>query len=493
MADSKYQIAVFDEVKNHRPIDILVKATAGSGKTTTIVKASKFLSPSLDIAFLAFNKSIVLELKDRLPDFVKCSTLHSLGFSSLYKYYSSPKGFKVTQFKTTTFINNVLKDIKINSKDIEKTKWAINNILDMARLNHVPNEGKLLEEISDYYGIMYEQKDIEIARSVYEEIFSYNEIKFSEEKMVDFTDMIYIPSFYDVKLPKFDVVFVDEAQDLNKSQQILVQKIKKPNGRAVYVGDENQAIYMFAGADANSFNSLGSGNAISLPLSVCYRCAKEIVHEAQKIVGIDQIEPFEGQERGVVTYGNWEDIREGDFVVCRNNAPLFSLYFDLLSKGIKAKIKGREIETQLLNLVKKVRFSTIEEGHNKLDLMMEKIEAEELKKGKIPEKSKRVGNFLEMSRIIKFLSEGKDMMIEVQQELETIFEESKEGAVLMSIHKSKGLEAERVHFLLPELIPSKWADTDEEIQQEYNLKFVAITRAKKQLNYIKGYENRVLI
>jgi DNA helicase-2/ATP-dependent DNA helicase PcrA len=492
MEPSTYQIAVYDAVQNGKS-DILVKATAGSGKTTTIVNASKLIPASLDVIFLAFNKSIVNELKERLPQTVKCSTLHSLGMQSLYKYYKSNKGLKVDSFKTNRFSRDLIKTVKgISYNDQEKALWVVNDIIDKARLNHAENTYKALTDIADYYGISFENPEIELAQLTYEAIRKYNDIKFSEEKVIDFTDMIYIPSLYDVQLPKFDVVFVDEAQDLNKAQQVLVQKIKKPSGRAIYVGDENQAIYMFAGADATSFNSIAKHDTIQLPLSVCYRCGKNIVKEAQQIIGDENIKSFEGQEDGKVTHSTWENINEGDLVVCRNNAPLFSLYFDLLSKGIKATIKGREIENQLIKLVHKIRYSTVEQGAQKLDEMLEKIEEEQLKKGKKdPQKTKRYQNFNEMSKIIKFLSNEKQMMSEVKDELELIFDENKNGAQLMTIHKSKGLEANTVHFLMPELIPSKWAETPEEYQQEFNLKFVAITRAKKHLNYIQGYENRV--
>jgi len=492
MEPSKHQIAIFNEVQNGK-YDILVKATAGSGKTTSIVKASALIKKGLDVAFLAFNKSIVEELTSRLPDTITCSTLHSLGFRSLYKWFNPRNGFEITSFKTTKFIRDVLKnDFKLNSKDESKAIWVVNDLLDKARLNIVENEHALLSEISDAYGIIWSNDEMEIARRAYDLLKEYNEVRFNDKKLVDFTDMIYLPAINEVQMPKFDVVFIDEAQDLNKCQQILVTKIKKPKGRAIYVGDENQAIYAFAGADADSFNSLANENTVQLPLSVCYRCAKAIVREAQLIVGVESIQPFEGQIEGLVSEESWESIREGDFVVCRNNAPLFSLYFDLLAKGVKAKIKGREIETQLLALVKKVRFSEVNEGLSKLNLMIEKTEDEVRKKGNpTPEKSPKVQSLKEMVNIIRFMSEGKDMMGEVSDLLNEIFNSDVDGATLMTIHKSKGLEAQKVHFLSPELIPSKWAQTPKDYIQEENLRFVATTRGQAHLNYIKNYKTRV--
>jgi superfamily I DNA/RNA helicase len=493
MEPSNYQLAVYKEIQEGKS-DILVRATAGSGKTTTIVNASKFVPSYLRVGFCAFNKHIVNELKGRLPDNVECSTLHSFGYRSLFKHYRYESGFKIDSYKTATFVNQATKEMKIPYKEMDKMKWVVTDILEKARINHIPNENNLLMDVADYYGIVFEDQEMNVAMEVYEQLMKYNSIKIgSGKKLIDFTDMVYLPSFYEVKtLPKFDVLFVDEAQDLNKAQQILVDNMRNNNGRVIYVGDENQAIYRFAGADAQSFNSISNENTISLPLSVCYRCAKNIVVEASRVVGDENIKPFEGQELGVVKNGKIEEIKEGDFVLCRNNAPLFSLYFDLLTIGIKAVIKGREIENQLKNLVKKVKFSNVETGLEKLDRVLEKILEEQIKKGHpSPEKSKRYQNYLEMINIIKFLSEGKEMMVEVHEELEEIFREDRKAATLMTIHKSKGLECDTVHFLNPELIPSKWAESVEEKIQENNLKFVAITRAKHTLNYIYNYESRV--
>lgn len=490
MKDSKYQLDVYEAVEEET-CDIVVKATAGSGKTTTIVKASTLIPKHKDTIFLAFNKSIVEELRERLPDNVNCSTLHSLGFRTLFGHYRSEQ-IKVSSYKTINFVDKVLKTEKVDPKEVSKMKWVVSNMMDFARLNHIPNEERDLIEVSDYYGIVFENKDLEIARKVYEEIFEYNDKKTAKIKYIDYVDMIYIPSFYDVRTPKYDVIFVDEAQDLNKSQQILIQKIKKPGGRAIYVGDENQAIYRFAGADANSFDTLNNKETISLPLSVCYRCAKNIVKEAQNVVGAQAIEPFEGQIDGVVRKSPWTEIREGDMVVCRNNAPLFSLYFDLLSEGIKATIKGKEIEKQLINVVEKIQYLSIEAGLNKVEEQREKIYDDLVKKGVAnPSSHKRLLSFVEIQNIITFLSDGKDIMLDVLNTLREIFDEDKEGATLMTIHKSKGLENKRVFFLLPSLIPSKWATEPEELIQEKNLYFVAVTRAKEELHYIEKYQSRI--
>lgn len=62
-------------------------------------------------------------------------------------------------------------------------------------------------------------------------------------------------------------------------------------------------------------------------------------------------------------------------------------------------------------------------------------------------------------------------------------DENTDGIVLSTIHKSKGLEADRVFFLNSNLIPSQYAVSQEALYSEYCLKFVAITRARNELIY----------
>ena len=72
--------------------------------------------------------------------------------------------------------------------------------------------------------------------------------------------------------------------------------------------------------------------------------------------------------------------------------------------------------------------------------------------------------------------------------IENIFTDEVKGIMLSTIHKSKGLENNRILFLCPELIPSRYATTDWMFEQERNLWYVAVTRAKQSLIYVLGAE-----
>ena len=79
--------------------------------------------------------------------------------------------------------------------------------------------------------------------------------------------------------------------------------------------------------------------------------------------------------------------------------------------------------------------------------------------------------------------------LESKEELiEKIFTDEVKGIMLSTIHKAKGLENERVFFLCPELIPSKYATQPWQYEQENHLRYVAITRAKRELIYVGGSE-----
>ena len=75
--------------------------------------------------------------------------------------------------------------------------------------------------------------------------------------------------------------------------------------------------------------------------------------------------------------------------------------------------------------------------------------------------------------------------------LERLFSDNeKKGVVLSTIHKSKGLEADNVFILDVNLIPSKYATTKDQLKQERNLLYVAITRAKNKLIYINSNKTK---
>ena len=86
--------------------------------------------------------------------------------------------------------------------------------------------------------------------------------------------------------------------------------------------------------------------------------------------------------------------------------------------------------------------------------------------------------------VIECLADEVNTVSELKEMISSIFSDDVKGIMLSTIHKAKGLENDRVFFLLPELIPSKYATQDWQYEQERNLKYVGITRAKMELIYV---------
>ena len=91
-------------------------------------------------------------------------------------------------------------------------------------------------------------------------------------------------------------------------------------------------------------------NTIQLPLSVCYRCGKNIIAKAKKI--ISHIEAFDGAKDGEVKEDcKLADISDSDMVLCRQTYPLVRLCLKFLSEGKKARIMGGDIGRSLIKMV----------------------------------------------------------------------------------------------------------------------------------------------
>lgn len=456
--------------------NIFVSATAGSGKTFVLLQLLNNTSVNKKCLFVAFNKSIAEELQTKTPQHVTVGTIHSMALKSLIAY------------KECLFIPNEDNDVFLFKRIVEESNpkklfqkcKSLSYLLNKVLMGVGWGSAGEIEETLLSYGedptskeIFYIQKAIELKKELF--------VKSQKGSTIDctFTDFLfYALEFIPLsKFKKFDVVFVDELQDLAPIHRDVVLRFLKRGGRLVTVGDDKQCIYGFQGANLNSFNYFKNRpNTVCLPLSTTYRCAKAIVKEACKVFP-GAIQPLTNAPEGVVGKRDLKEIQNGDFVICRNNLPLFELFIYLLKSKKNSYILGKEYKDKLLNLMQNA--NTIHD----LDSLLQKREAELLSKGMNIKYNERYQALKEQIDIIKLLIEHFGSFNKVKDILEKIFKEQRGAITLSTIHKSKGLEADRVWFLNPELIPSEYAVTSEERYNEQCLKFVAITRAKKELYY----------
>ena len=505
---SDYQLDIFDAVENGND-NIAINAVAGSGKTTTIVSACKRLNASeRDVIFLAFNKLIVEELKGKLKGYAYVSTLHAFGFSILKRLYNHPEYkmyIKVDSWKYRKYVReNVFSLSKIITPDTDAAKvfgfcCNVDKLYSLARVNLIEyseNDLSKLRNLVDEHNLLCLFDEVEVCNLMLADAY-----KFPKDWTIDYTDMIVLPLFHQECIPTYKYVFIDECQDLNTAQRMMMLAASR-NGRFIAVGDRNQAINGFAGADCSSFDKIANQpNTIELPLSVNYRCGTNIINLAQEIV--PHIQAHKGAIKGEVFHVKQltKDLfKENDMILCRTSAPLVGLCMKLIENGITAVVKGKDIAQDLKNLIENANTKDIkgvleyleEEKKKCIDIIKEQRKCDEAT-------AKNAARYINLEDRCKCIENICKYSIKDTTQLKSyinkMFTDDKiENAVMLSTaHKSKGLEANRVMILLPDKLPLKFPHQQrwQEIQ-EMNLKYVALTRAKKQLIFIDLKENELL-
>jgi superfamily I DNA/RNA helicase len=315
---------------------------------------------------------------------------------------------------------------------------------------------------------------------------------------IDYTDMVWLPNVLYLKPLGllFDFIMVDECQDMNKAERELVLKCFKMGTRMMSVGDSSQMLYAFSGGDPESFNALKSiPNTKCLPLSISYRCGKSIVDFAKKIV--PTIEAADNAVDGqVVKNVSLDAVKDGDMILCRNNAPLVQIYNEFLKLGKKSFIRGKDIGNNLKSIVKSTKQDELNADCKADGVFVRLYDDLFVSRNKLMEKfgidaetamnSPQIQNKLDMINALEILAEGIKTSEEIIEKIDEIFpkRDKKDGISLSTIHKAKGLEANNVFIACDSLMPSKSAKKDWEIRQEYNLMYVAYTRAKHILGFI---------
>lgn len=492
---SKYQKGVFEFMQYGRG-NAVVKACAGSGKTTTLVKCLDYVPDNTKILLTAFNKDIVDELKKRtlgMP-MVMASTLHSLGLKLLRNHFDVAS-LPLDEYKYSKFIKTNIKNLSEEDLSLFSRKeynLYMENILQLVDFGrcYLASTMNDMDFISERYGLELWNDEKEVALKV---------IKWGirNADTVDFTDMVSLPNYLGVTDKKltFGMIFCDEVQDLNKAQRELLLRCRADGCRCIFFGDDNQAIYGFSGSSADSFKVLQNlPDTITLPLSISYRCAEEIVKYARTFV--HDIECSGDGRKGEVLHDMPIDvIGDGDMVLCRNNAPLMGVYNDLIASGVKAFVRGKDIGANMKKIVKRTEAINLS---RELDadgvfprLYADLFETRNImmvRRGidkKTATRSSLFQNKLDIIKALYVLTEGLKTAQEAIDKISMVFSDNiSEGVSLSTVHKAKGLEADRVWIICRSLMPSKNATLSWELEQEHNLIYVAYTRAKNTLGFI---------
>ena len=469
------QLAIINAAKTTKD-NLCIKALAGASKTTTLELICKALwnTPILSIAF---NKRIADELKKRLPSHVTTSTINGLG----HRAWGAAVGKRLTLDTDKSY--NLLRRY-IDSQPAKRQDRLFDDFADIKRAiargklhGYIPL-GALRSERSLHTWESFERSfDEELPPHFHEAIDSVLtlSIKQAYEGSIDFDDQIYMPTLFGGSWPRFPLVLIDETQDLNPLMHLMLELLVAE--RLMAVGDPLQSIYGFRGSVTDGMSILASRfNMVEFPLTISFRCPKAVVREAHFRAPTMRW-PEWAKEGRVVRYGvddTWSPV-DGSAIICRNNAPLFSLAFALIRDGRGVKLPGLDIGPSLVKVLK----SFGKESMSRVDAEVA-LAAWHLK---MEAKSRNPGSLKDKRDCLQIFLEQGDTLGAAIAYAEHLFRQ--EGPVqLMSGHKSKGLEFDYVYHLDPWRIPSGFASTEAEREQELNLQYVITTRAKLELHLV---------
>lgn len=512
---SAQQLAVFDWFKEPSGTspNLMVRARAGTGKTTTIIEACS-RAPEREQLLAAFNKKIAKELETKVREAGGCAeakTLHGVGYSIIGRYWERCKVDARRGYDLAKQAAGDQAPDDMITKIAKVASLAKGMIADLGAMQDADEMIEALTEIAVLFG--HEPDDTWQADGWTTERvcgYAYQAMGLALHRdeqgpRIDFDDMIYLPVANGWAKPRYDLVVIDEAQDMNATQIKLALSVCTENGRVAVVGDDRQAIYGFRGADSSALDRLKKElQAHELGLTTTYRCGKAIVAHAQQLVpdfqaGADNAE-------GVIENLHMSQLVTtadlGDFVLSRKNAPLVSVCLKLLRAGKAARIEGKDVAAGLKAIVRRWKPRSLQALVDQIEKWRDR-EVAKLEAKRTHTTDDRIETIRDQAEILLALCDGLGNPAELMTRLDTMFGDSQDdprpAVVCSSIHRSKGLEAHRVFILKNTLYPNRKfimkrdgcteaaaLQRARQVIEEQNLEYVACTRAKAVLVWVDG-------
>jgi DNA helicase-2/ATP-dependent DNA helicase PcrA len=515
---SRLQRRVIEFVR-HGSGNGVIRATAGAGKTSTLVQVAEHLPPGLQACFLAFGRDAARELGLRLPAGLPAMTVHRLGRTTLQNALAG-RGVRLRPVEAGKYRRLTRRELAVWYRQggcepttpggapeaLAGSEEFLVGLAQLARLDLVDSDDDAaLRQLGLRHGLVPPAEE-ERESCLYERlrrILRRGLLEVVEDGTCDFTDMLYGPLILDLPPPRFDFVCVDEAQDYSAAALDFTMRLIEPRagGRLLFVGDPNQGIYGFAGAESNALERIESAaGATTLPLSITYRCPRSHVELARLIS--PEIEAGPNAPAGRVFWivdgvlEHW--VRAGDLVLCRANAPLVKACLRLVRAGRPAAVLGRDLASRLADLAGRVLPEGLVDAEARLATMTyrELVRLREARPGRSSGRA-FVSERLDLIDCLRFLcadlrSPGRATapgheplgLGALLERIEAVFGQRNRVVTLSTVHRAKGKEADRVFILYPELMPAPYARSAEALRGEACVQFVALTRARRDLVFV---------
>ena len=413
---SNYQIAIFDHVKEAwgqlksrragrggEPRNLIVQATAGAGKTSTIVELCKFV-PDARVEVVSFNARVAEDVRTRLPTNGTSVTLHAVGKRALEAYFGRRYNKRdqmragdgeLASDKTARIVSKLKSDGKLSPyvntaqvcKLLSRAKGVglvpsgatigLRDPIAAAGLTADTRDAwqDLIEEAQigtkDAAGLVTAAREVLVVSLA------------NSGAIIDFDDMLYVSVVLpDLAYPRRDIVAVDELQDLDPMQREMVRRMCE-DALFVGVGDRMQSLYSFRGASPDSMDRIAHDlRCIELPLSISYRCPASHVRLAQQLTHLIEARPDapEGVIDNLTYDGMFKRLSDGDAVICRKNAPLVAMAYDLMKRRIPFRLLGKDAGGAVVSTLRGAGRPDADEALNRLHAKLARMRDAHLRK-----------------------------------------------------------------------------------------------------------------
>ena len=462
----------------------VVNAVAGSGKTTTILWACTAIPKGQTCLFLCFNKSVAVELAKKAPAGVKTSTLNAIGYRFLQRNYGLAGPLVLDPKKTEALYRDHCAEH--DQSEGARLNGAVARRL-VRQIKALGLYGPTLTRAAMDAALDGLSGEVDAAQAdrltVKRMAFELVQRSLDTTSTFDFDDQLWVPVAKNLPGPTFDWIVVDEAQDLSPVQLMLVRRLLRPAGRLLAVGDERQAIYGFRGADPSSMRNLAEAfQASFLPLTTTYRCARRIVDAAQQVVPYIQAAPTAPAGRVRCMPVADVDARGRDtLVLCRYNAPLVKAAYRWAASGRTVRLAGaQELARKLQSTFDAFGIRRGVLAYRVAGILRDKLEEWT---GEGRQLTAAYEALLDQWGSVEEFAQHDRHCVTAGCIIEAARRLAGDGptdVALSTIHRAKGLEADRVILLYGDFALNSRADGWRR-EQEWNLLYVAITRAKIEL------------
>ena len=526
------QKAIIEETISNKPGTYGIEAVAGSGKSFTIFQAIDFIKehePNAKVLYLVFNKANQIDAEFKLRKYqawkepVDVRTAHSFAYN---KWLQKIGPFTAVGTLDWGLICKVIREVRpyYYNPDIKFSKrapfdWLHDKfVTSKLSLHRFCEEMKLhfddtyigadkagTCEIINKFGNKIAAEGIQVnAYSVVTpmHIDAFEDIIKMHKDSKIYTHPMYLKeaAYAQTRISQYDYVFFDEAQDANYFMLMLLdkQEVKKK----YFVGDSRQSIYQFGGSTVNVFDELAFDKKYTLSQS--FRFGDDIASLANHIVHLNSEQTVYGTEQ------TYETNPDSKAYLYRTNAKLFQ---DALGFAYEAKCANISLKIDLLKT--DMDESAYTEILAFLKLYYKSVDPQYYQEYKsfFPERTPASLQTLEnmLKEGAKFLNAYNELYDAMSDDIHSIFNYVKDERTfiekyvalkgclkntspekvltLVTMHRSKGLQWDNVIIAEPTRL--YYTDKDgvkrrnQNALQELNLAYVAVTRARKNLNAIE--------